>query len=175
MNPLLLNEVISSLTLVKTLLDDALIILNTIKQEEPLTLASYHLNQEAVEKRFSFPEELTVILSIAQDYFSDFERPPVNPYALLLAIREAEQGRKGLEFGIMHQKAKNTDLRTQAEWACATVRNTMQRFNAQNIEPDFIAFLGRRYAPVGAENDKEGLNQNWVRNVKFWYEKFSDG
>jgi hypothetical protein len=55
------------------------------------------------------------------------------------------------------------------------VKKNIERFQAQSQEKDFIVFLGRRYAPVGAENDKEGLNQNLVKNVKFWYEKFSDG
>lgn len=36
---------------------------------------------------------------------------------------------------------------------------------------DFIAFLGKRYAPVGAANDPKGLNKNWVRNVNFWLKK----
>ena len=36
------------------------------------------------------------------------------------------------------------------------------------IEPsfeDFVAFLGSRWAPVGAENDPTNLNANWVPNV----------
>ena len=29
----------------------------------------------------------------------------------------------------------------------------------------FIAFLGARWAPKGAENDPHHLNENWIRNV----------
>ena len=123
--------------------------------------------------RFSFPEEIPTIMKIAQEYFSkgDIEYP-VNPYALLLAIREAEKGRKGFEFGII--SAKNTDLETQCRYACETIINNVKRFYRQT-ENDFITFLGSRYAPVGADNDPHNLNAHWVRNVKFFYNIFTGG
>ncbi|MEN3184806.1 MAG: hypothetical protein ABDK93_07440, partial [Atribacterota bacterium] len=92
-----------------------------------------------------------------------------NPYALLLAIREAERGRKGFEFGIV--AAKDTDLATQCEWACATIKKNFERFR-ESGEEDFIAFLGKRWAPVGAENDPKGLNRFFVRNVRYFYNLF---
>jgi hypothetical protein len=61
---------------------------------------------------------------------------------------------------------------TQAEWAIGTVKKNIERFENQSEDTDFIAFLGKRYAPVGAKNDPEGLNQNWVKNVRYWYEAF---
>ncbi len=123
--------------------------------------------------RFSFPEEIPTIMKIAQEYFSkgDIEYP-VNPYALLFAIREAEKGRKGFEFGII--SAKNTDLETQCRYACETIVNNVKRFYRQT-ENDFITFLGSRYAPVGADNDPHNLNSHWVRNVKFFYNQFTGG
>jgi len=124
--------------------------------------------------RFSFPEEIPTIMKIAEEYFSkgDIEYP-VNPYALLLAIREAEKGRKGFEFGII--SAKNTDLETQCRYACETIINNVKRFHRQVDENDFITFLGSRYAPVGADNDPHNLNSHWVRNVKFFYNQFTGG
>ncbi len=121
---------------------------------------------------FPYPEELPLILEVAQKYFPAGEAYPVNPYALLLAIRCAEGGRKGFEFGIV--AAKDTDLRTQAEWACATVKKNLERFRKSG-EKDIIEFLGKRWAPIGAENDPLGLNRHWVRNVRFFYEKFRKG
>ena len=123
--------------------------------------------------RFSFPEEIPTIMKIAEEYFSkgDIEYP-VNPYALLLAIREAEKGRKGFEFGII--SAKNTDLETQCRYACETIINNVKRFHRQT-ENDFITFLGSRYAPVGADNDPHNLNSHWVSNVKFFYNQFTGG
>jgi hypothetical protein len=36
---------------------------------------------------------------------------------------------------------------------------------------DFISFLSRSYAPLGAENDPQGLNRNWIKNVTHFYNK----
>ena len=36
---------------------------------------------------------------------------------------------------------------------------------------DFIVFLGSRYCPIGAANDPTGLNKNWVKNVRYFYER----
>lgn len=118
---------------------------------------------------FHFPEELPTILDIARRYFPEDGDYPVNPYALILALREAERGRAGFEFGVV--AVKGTDLQTQCEWACATVAKNFERFRASG-EKDFIAFLGKRYAPVGAENDPYGLNRFWVDNVRFFYHRF---
>ena len=74
----------------------------------------------------------------------------------------------------MHPEARETNLRTQAEWAIGTVKNNLERFENQTEEKDFIAFLGKRYAPVGAENDPENLNQNWIKNVRYWYDAFAN-
>ncbi len=123
---------------------------------------------------FSFPDEIPTIMKIAREYFDNGKLEyPVNPYALLFAIREAEKGRKGFEFGIII--AKNTDLETQCRYACETIVNNVKRFHRQIGENDFITFLGSRYAPVGADNDPHNLNAHWVRNVKFFYNQFTGG
>lgn len=92
-----------------------------------------------------------------------------NDLLLLLAIRHAENGRKGLEFGVMHPKAFNTNLDIQAGWAAATIIKNRKRWNGKG---DFIEFLGSRYAPIGADNDPTGLNKNWVSNVTYWYKYY---
>jgi len=140
--------------------------------QEKLALDALRINALELKKRFSFPDEVETILRIARKYFPKApESYPVNPFALLFAIREAERGRKGFEFGIV--KAKDTDLKTQCEYACETIKNNFQRFKKQKSEQDFIAFLGKRYAPIGAENDPDNLNQNWVHNVRWFYERFN--
>lgn len=122
---------------------------------------------------FPFPQEVETIKEVAQEYFSckDCQEGmyPLKPCALLFALRSAERGRKGFEFGIVAKKG--TDLKTQCEWACATLRKNFERFK-ESGESDFIAFLGKRWAPVGAENDLQGLNRFWVDNVKFFYYKY---
>lgn len=49
-----------------------------------------------------------------------------------------------------------------------TIKNALKRWNGQG---DFIAFLAKRYCPVGASNDPGGLNRNWIKNVTYYYER----
>lgn len=95
-------------------------------------------------------------------------------FYVLLAIRKAEGGRKGLEFGVLHPKARNTNLEVQAGWASATVAKNYQRWKNAGCPDDFIIFLGNRYCPVGADNDPDGLNKYWITNVKYWYAKLRE-
>ena len=87
---------------------------------------------------------------------------------LLIAIRKAENGRSGLEWGIMDKRA-NT-LNKQAGWASATIVNHHKRTGIKEVNKAFIRSLSKRYCPIGCENDN-GTNKNWERNVNYWYNK----
>lgn len=39
------------------------------------------------------------------------------------------------------------------------------------ILDNFIVFLSKSYAPVGSKNDPTGLNKNWIKNVKYFYNR----
>lgn len=97
-------------------------------------------------------------------------RNDLNPqlFHILFAIRKAESGRAGREFGVLHPRAINTDLDTQAGWCAATIQKNYDRWVKSGKSIDFIHFLGNRYCPVGAENDPTGLNKHWITNVKMW-------
>ena len=75
------------------------------------------------------------------------------------AIYVAEGGGKTPHpYGILpHYK------HTTSKQACL---NTIAHAKRDFRGGDFIAFLGNRYAPVGAANDPYNLNTNWVRNVR---------
>lgn len=88
---------------------------------------------------------------------------------ILLAVRKAENGRAGRQFGIMHPAAVDTNLDTQAGWAAATIVKNRARWLSGDCPVDFITFLGNRYCPASA--DPEG-NKNWKRNVRSWFVKF---
>lgn len=90
-------------------------------------------------------------------------------FYILLAIRKSENGRAGREFGILHPKAKDTNLDTQAGWCAATIVKTRKQWVDAGQPGDFISFLGKKYCPVGAENDPTGLNQHWIKNVSHHY------
>jgi hypothetical protein len=94
-----------------------------------------------------------------------------NLFNLLLAIRKAENGPPGFEFGVV--AVKNTNLEKQAAWAAATIVKNHKRFHVQgcNDFEAFIEFLGNVYCPPSI--DHRG-NINWLKNVKFWFKKFEE-
>ncbi|MDI9607202.1 MAG: hypothetical protein QM228_02970 [Atribacterota bacterium] len=130
-----------------------------------------------------FWKEYPLILAITDEYVekhkSIVERHKyINLYALMLAVRKQENGKPGLEFGVM--AAKGTDLEEQARWAVVTFLKNIERWERAvregNWKPkypsrelDYIAYLGNRWAPVGASNDPAGLNQYWIPNVQRLY------
>ena len=86
------------------------------------------------------------------------------------AIYKAEGGSKAkIAYGILSVKVKDAQ---EARQVCInTIRNNRVRFANQNKFTDYIEFLASRYCPVGADNDKSGLNKNWVKNVKYFLTK----
>ena len=104
------------------------------------------------------------------------KRNNLNPeqIVILFAIRKAENGGHGREFGVMHPRALDTDLDTQAGWAAATIYKNYYRWENAGKPTDFITYLGNVYCPVGAENDPSGLNNHWIGNVKNWVDKIRD-
>lgn len=84
---------------------------------------------------------------------------PIDVNRLADAIYKAEGGANTRHpYGIL-TKYKHTTPRQ----ACInTIRHAARDWDGQG---SFIAFLGSRYCPVGASNDPQGLNKNWVRNV----------
>ena len=89
-------------------------------------------------------------------------------FLILLAIRKAENGGKGKEFGVKHERAWNTNLDTQAGWAAATIVKNRVRWRNAGKPATFIEFLGNRYCPKSC--DPQG-NINWNRNVNVWFNK----
>jgi hypothetical protein len=89
---------------------------------------------------------------------------------IVAAIRYAENGKK-YQYGIIHKKCK-PGYRNQAGWCAATVQKNYDRWVKAGSKGDFITFLGKRYCPVGADNDPNGLNKHWIKNVKFYTAKF---
>ena len=83
---------------------------------------------------------------------------------IVSAIRYAENGSKGREYGILHPRVKPT-YRSQAGWCAKTVQNNYDRWIKAGRKGDFISFLGSRYCPIGADNDPNGLNAHWIHNV----------
>jgi len=131
-------------------------------------------------------DEIETIFPVVEAYLETYKNTLtqypllVNPYAFMLAIRMCEQGRAGCEFGVMAEGAWNTDLKTQAEWAMATLVKDTKRWHTNTLATgkdrkeykDFIDYFGSKWAPIGAENDPYGLNQNWIPNFQKYYALF---
>jgi len=86
---------------------------------------------------------------------------------IVSAIRYAENGGKGKEYGILHPRVKPT-YRSQAGWCAKTVQNHYDRWVRSGSKGLFIDSLGARYCPIGADNDPTGLNAHWIKNVKYF-------
>jgi hypothetical protein len=84
------------------------------------------------------------------------------------AIYKAEGGaRAKYPYGIL-TKYKTTTPRQ----ACInTIRNQMKRHAAHDCGKDYLTCLRDRYCPLNAKNDPKGLNKNWLKNVKYFYNK----
>lgn len=82
---------------------------------------------------------------------------------LATAIYHAEGGANTRHpYGIL-AKYKHTTPRQ----ACInTINHALRDWDGKG---DFIRFLQRRYAPIGAVNDPLGLNRNWYQNVSYLY------
>jgi hypothetical protein len=96
-------------------------------------------------------------------------RATLAPY--VSAIRYAENGGKGREYGILHPRVKPT-YRSQAGWCAATVQKNYDRWVKAGKRGEFVVFLGNRYCPVGADNDPNGLNKHWIGNVRKFHARF---
>ena len=91
---------------------------------------------------------------------------------LLVAIRRAENGGPGRQFGILVAEANTLDL--QAGWCAGTCYKNWKRWQKTDQSLPYLVFLQRRYCPVGADNDPGGLNVNWLRNVTSTLERLED-
>lgn len=90
---------------------------------------------------------------------------------LAKAIYIAEGAEKAsVPYGIMSQPVRSKD---HARRICeASIRRNWERWvDAGCPGPDFVAFMARRWAPVGAENDDRNLNREWPDNVRRWFYK----
>ena len=96
------------------------------------------------------------------------------PALMLAAIRLAENGRPGREFGVLSEAADTYE--SQARICALSIRNNTYRFAVKTKEwpidkatgqlsRGFVEFMALRWAPVGTSNDPDRLNVHWPGNV----------
>jgi hypothetical protein len=108
----------------------------------------------------------------------------IDPF-FVMAIREAENGAQGKEFGVLSTTAPT--YADQLRICVATVAHRLESFPANPVERDsfgriryslkWIAYFQSIWAPVGLDvaNDPNRLNLNWLTNVEASYVKFIGG
>ena len=89
---------------------------------------------------------------------------------IVAAIRYAENGTT-YQYGIIHKRCPK-GYRPQAGWCAATVQKNYDRWVKAGSKGEFVVFLGKRYCPVGADNDPTGLNKHWIKNVRKFHARF---
>ena len=85
--------------------------------------------------------------------------------AIADAIYLAEGGAKAKKpYGILsvpcHSEAECRNI------CMNTIEANFTRWQIAGSQGDFLEFLARKYAPIGASNDSQNLNVNWLRNVR---------
>ena len=136
---------------------------------------TYHQNfHSKLEKEFG--KEYAIMMGAAER--NGINKEDYDGLAMLGAIRRAENGRQGREFGVLDPKAMGqpgdtpeTSLDRQAGWAAASIISNRKRYEASDKTLSFEDFMGARWAPPNVANDPTKLNQNWAGNVK----KFKSG
>ena len=89
--------------------------------------------------------------------------------ALADAIYKAEGGSKTAHpYGIM-TRYKVTTARQACINTCKTKYRAWEALGRKGGVKGYLAYLGSKYAPIGAKNDPNGLNRNWVTNVSKLY------
>ena len=115
---------------------------------------------------------------VCADAFQDAVQVNIRPELrdelapIVAAIRYAENGGKGKEYGILHPRVKPT-YRSQAGWCAATVQKNYDLWTNAGKPGRFIVYLGKKYCPVGADNDPDNLNRHWIKNVTHFTQQFS--
>lgn len=156
------------------------------KEDEEESQPDEKVNMENVRIHFKFLDEIETIFNVVEAYLETYKNTLnqypllVNPYAFMLAVRMCEQGKKGREFGVLAQGAIDTDLETQAEWTMSTLVKDNKRWHTDTLAngkkksdyTGFIFYFADKWCPIGADNDPNNLNQNWLPNFQKYYSLF---
>lgn len=90
---------------------------------------------------------------------------------LLGAIYQAEGGaRARVPYGLISD-GWCVELGACKYYAREMVMIHLRRWQKAGASGDFLVYLASKWAPVGASNDPSGLNNHWLKNVRFFLNK----
>lgn len=97
---------------------------------------------------------------------AEMVQPAYTDTQIVNAIYRAENSKR-YPYGVLA-----TYKHTTPRQACMnTVSHARRDWNRTGRRLDFVNYLSLRYAPIGAANDPQGLNRNWVVNVRYYLGK----
>lgn len=89
---------------------------------------------------------------------------------LATAVWHAEGGTKAkVAYGVLSVKVAGPGEARQV--TLRSIRNHRQRHAAHSCGLGFLDCWSRRWAPLNASNDPDGLNRNWLRNVRYFLDR----
>lgn len=114
---------------------------------------------------------LALLLTVSANSFAS----SIDVDRLADAIKRAENSHRH-PYGILKAYCKAGDKNGRCRKGCIqTINKRLEEYRtkiAREILLDnFIVFLSKSYAPVGSKNDPTNLNKNWIKNVKYFYER----
>ena len=122
----------------------------------------------------SWPTELPLIKAEAARRGTDFLVP------ILRAVRMAEGGAAGREFGVLSVSAPT--YAEQLHMAAATVMHRLWSYPGNPltttpngeliVSPNWVAYFASIWAPSGVANDPTNLNANWTKDFLHAYNGF---
>lgn len=120
--------------------------------------------------RLNFPKEIFMLFLAFLISGTAFGNSlPYSVDEIVTAIYQAEGAEKAVKpFGILSVPCNGYE---ECRRICKnTVVNNFKRFNdyGYKTHSDYLSFLSSRYAPIGAKNDPQNLNRNWLKNVHYF-------
>ena len=100
-------------------------------------------------------------------------------WRFIAAIRRQEDGGPGREFGVLSEHAP--DYNTQLSVCCESVAHRVFTYPGHPFvytrhgliySYDWIKYFAGIWCPVGATNDPDKLNVNWLPNVLKFYHQY---
>lgn len=115
--------------------------------------------------------KLILILSLGLATTVSAKLPETEAKRLVDAIYQIEGGAKTkFPYGIKSISIKGDTEQERLAYArkiCyRTVQNQHDRWLKAGGHGEYLVSLANRYAPIGAENDPQGLNNNWLKNLR---------
>lgn len=145
--------------------------IDALASNEPSTQSGIGLSTERTRLSTGYASENRLYVKLNKVRVSSAKQFSRKDFPRLAeAIRRAENSKR-YPYGII---AKYCSPKTEAQCKKGCLQTIEKRYGmylASGKDIDFIEYLSRSYAPLNAKNDPSGLNHNWIKNVRYFYQR----